>query len=278
MTFGRSIASNVRHGFPNPTAAFVVTFLIAGVLTYLARRMMRGRVTVDQVAAGPANITLSRTAPTTYFDEYLDEIVYFFEVTKYNLAIFEDIDRFNDTGIFETLRSLNTLLNSAPQLTARPVRFVYAMRDSLFQKLEDELREPPSSGDADAAESDDVTSEDPDVARHDVERANRTKFFDIVIPVVPFITRENARDVMTKAFRKDGYGVSDRLLDIVARHIADMRLVTNVRNEFKVFHHHLIKGPHPVPDLDADKLLAIVVYKNVHLRTSRGSGSAPAIS
>lgn len=103
------------------------------------------------------------------------------------------------------------------------------------------------------------------MARDDIERANRTKFFDVVIPIVPFISRENARDIMTREFRKDTVGVSDRLLNIVARHIADMRLVTNIRNEFKIFHHHLIAGEHPVPDLDADHLLAIVVYKNVHL-------------
>ncbi|WP_402463714.1 YobI family P-loop NTPase [Isoptericola aurantiacus] len=266
VTFGWSIASQVRHGFPNPAIAFVVTFLLAGTVTYVVRQMMRGRVSVDQVAAGPANIRLSRTTPTTYFDEYLDEIVYFFEVTRYDLVIFEDIDRFDDTGIFETLRSLNTLLNSAPQLAARPVRFVYAMRDSLFQKLEDDLLEPSSSSEAGADDDGTPTNRQSDVARQDVQRANRTKFFDIVIPVVPFITRENARDVMTRAFREDGYGVSDRLLDIVARHIADMRLVTNVRNEFKVFHHHLVDGPHAVPELDADGLLAVVVYKNVHLQ------------
>ncbi|GAA4853027.1 hypothetical protein GCM10023221_36110 [Luteimicrobium xylanilyticum] len=266
VTFGRSIASQVRHGFSNPALAFVVTFLLVGAVTYLVRRMMRGRVSVDEVAAGPANIKLSRMTPTTYFDEYLDEIVYFFEVTEYDLVIFEDIDRFDDTGIFETLRSLNTLLNSAPQLVSRPVRFVYAMRDSLFQKLEDDLLEASSSSATDTAENGNPTNRRSDVARQDVQRANRTKFFDLVIPVVPFITRENARDVMTKAFRKDGYGVSDRLLDIVARHIADMRLVTNVRNEFKVFYHRLVDGPHPVPDLDADGLLAVVVYKNVHLQ------------
>ncbi|MBD7999547.1 YobI family P-loop NTPase [Oerskovia gallyi] len=266
VTFGWSIASQVTHGFPNPTIAFVVTFLLIGAVTYVVRRLMRGRVSVDQVVAGPANIKLSRTTPTTYFDEYLDEIVYFFEVTEYNLVVFEDIDRFDDTGIFETLRSLNTLLNSAPQLAARPVRFVYAMRDSLFQKLEDDLLEPTSSSDANPEDNNSPTNRQSDVARQDVQRANRTKFFDIVIPLVPFITRENARDVMTKAFRKDGYGVSDRLLDIVARHIADMRLVTNVRNEFKVFHHHLIDGPRAVPDLDANGLLAVVVYKNVHLQ------------
>ncbi|MCO7275132.1 YobI family P-loop NTPase [Cellulosimicrobium cellulans] len=266
-TLGRSIGSSVVHGFSNPTLAFVVTFLLSGAIAYLVRRMMGGRVSVDQVAAGPASISLSRAPTASYFDQYLDEIVYFFEVTQYDLVIFEDIDRFDDTGIFEALRSLNTLLNSAPQLRRKPVRFVYAMRDSLFQKLEDDLKEPTAHPDEAAKSHSGYTATKPhDVAAQDVQRANRTKFFDVVIPVVPFITRENARDIMTRAFRADGFGVSDRLLNIVARHIADMRLVTNIRNEFKVFHHHLIAGPHPVPELDADKLLAVVVYKNVHLQ------------
>lgn len=264
VTFGRDVVTQVTHGFSNPAAAFLVTFLVTTAIAYLVGRMARGRVSVEQLQAGPASISLSQ-APASYFDEYLDEIVYLFEIAGYDLVIFEDIDRFDDTGIFEALRSLNTLLNSAPQLEQRPVRFVYAMRDSLFQKLEDDLREATGGTDADAPEADQASARRPDVARQDVERANRTKFFDLVIPVVPFITRENARDIMTRDFRKDGYGVSDRLLNIVARHVADMRLVTNIRNEFKVFHHHLVAGPHAVPELGPDKLLAIVVYKNVHL-------------
>lgn len=49
--------------------------------------------------------------------------------------MFEDIDRFDEAEIFETLGALNTMLNSAQQLRGRTVRFVYAIKDSIFDDL-----------------------------------------------------------------------------------------------------------------------------------------------
>ena len=46
------------------------------------------------------------------FDKALDEIIYFFEMTKYNVVFIEDVDRFNTSEIFVKLRELNTLLNN----------------------------------------------------------------------------------------------------------------------------------------------------------------------
>ncbi|WP_142413860.1 hypothetical protein [Hathewaya massiliensis] len=44
------------------------------------------------------------------FNKYIDEIIYFFEVTKHNVVIFEDLDRFNNLEIFSKLRQLNLLI------------------------------------------------------------------------------------------------------------------------------------------------------------------------
>ena len=41
----------------------------------------------------------------------MDEIVYFFETTKTELVIIEDLDRFKSTNIFVALRELNNILN-----------------------------------------------------------------------------------------------------------------------------------------------------------------------
>ena len=47
------------------------------------------------------------------FNAYLDEIVYFFESTDYDVVVFEDLDRFADKEvIFYKLRELNTILNN----------------------------------------------------------------------------------------------------------------------------------------------------------------------
>ncbi|WP_433676948.1 hypothetical protein [Microbacterium gorillae] len=229
-------------------ALFLVLAALAAALAWLVRAFIRGRIAIDKVTAGPATITLpSRSA--SYFDEYLDEIIYFFESNKnLDIVIIEDLDRFNDPNIFESLHSLNGILNAAKQLGGRDVRFIYAVRDSVFERLgRDELEG--------------VTDE----ARAELIRANRTKFFELVVPVVPFITHRNARDLMASELDERGHKVSKDLIDLAARHLADMRLIHNIINEYEVFKHRLLDVALPVPELTADRLFALVLFKNAHM-------------
>ena len=40
------------------------------------------------------------------FNKHLDEIIYFFQRTKYDVVIIEDLDRFNTSDIYLKLREL----------------------------------------------------------------------------------------------------------------------------------------------------------------------------
>ncbi|MGN7187380.1 YobI family P-loop NTPase [Microbacterium enclense] len=231
----------------------LVTLLYVGVAVLAAgavvsfRALVRGRAAIEKLSAGPATITLPPRS-ASYFDEYLDEIIYFFETnSSRDIVIIEDLDRFDDPQIFEALRSLNGLLNTARQLGNRNIRFIYAVRDSVFGKLG---QEPGAVGDE---------------ARAELSRANRTKFFEMVVPVVPFITHKNARDLMHELLEKRGHIISKELVHLAARHLADMRLIHNIVNEYEVFRHRLLDVPRPVPELDAERLFAMVLLKNAHM-------------
>ncbi|MFC7925183.1 DNA-binding protein [Microbacterium laevaniformans] len=230
-------------------------FLVAGGAAYLARWLLHGRVHIKQFSAGPAAVTLDEKS-VSYFDQYLDEIVYFFETSKHRIVIFEDIDRFNDSHIFETLRSLNTLLNAAPQIDNRPVRFIYAIKDSIFDRtgLEKEGRK-----------ADETLADLTDPAQAESVRANRTKFFDLVIPVVPFITHRSARNLTTQILRGIEHKVSDDLIDLAGRFVPDMRLLKNVRNEFVVFRDRIFSGDGEQLELSETELFAMMLYKSTHL-------------
>ncbi|WP_028265855.1 MULTISPECIES: YobI family P-loop NTPase [unclassified Arthrobacter] len=224
-------------------------FLLLSGSVVVIRWLTHNRVFLDKFTAGPATVSLSSQS-SSYFDQYLDEIVYYFEVSKRDIVVFEDIDRFNDVHIFEALKALNTLLNGAKQVKRRrPLKFIYALRDSVFEKIGE------SSGDEGQA----------DEAREEIERANRTKFFDLVVPVVPFITHRNARDLMADDMK--GTGVSRDLINLAARHVADMRLIHNMRNEYDVFASKLLSSTEDkrLSGLDADRLFSMIVYKNVHM-------------
>ncbi|MFU8946173.1 hypothetical protein ACLRGF_05495 [Mycetocola zhadangensis] len=233
---------------------------IAGLvlLIFGFRFVFHNRIQIDKISAGSATISLSATS-ATYFDEYLDEIVYFFEMIRRDIVIFEDIDRFDDPHIFETLRSLNSILNGAKQLRRRRIRFVYAIKDSIFDELG--ARAAAEELDEDGKKAD--TSEDDDAAMVEVARANRTKFFDLVVPVVPFITHRSARDLIIDTMRDLDHKVSNNLVDLAARHVADMRLIKNVRNEFAIFKRLVIDTGDL--DLNQDKLFAMMLYKSTHL-------------
>lgn len=89
--------------------AYVLILGLAAGATWAIISVLRSRPTISaSVQAGAATVTLSKQSDT-YFDEYLDEIVYFFQVSRRNIVVIEDIDRFEDVQVFDTLRALNRL-------------------------------------------------------------------------------------------------------------------------------------------------------------------------
>lgn len=243
-----------------------------------AVRWIIGDRIVSEVTTAGTKIALGE-GPTTYFDSFLDEIVAFFDTVKPKYVIFEDLDRFEDPQIFDSLRELNTLINASANWQAReqPLRFIYAIKDSLFEQLgkEPESKDGEEKSKAGQAKASDVqdspkVSAKPrlDMAAAAVRRANRTKFFEIVIPMVPFISHRNARDHLVGELVRLGFAedfVSRPLLDLVARHTTDMRLMKNICNEFVVFAEHLLWTENRAPGMTADHLFALVAYKNFHL-------------
>ncbi|WP_423464288.1 DNA-binding protein [Promicromonospora sp. MS192] len=232
----------------------LIVWAVATLVALTVRRMFYGQLHIKQFSAGSATVTLDDNS-VSYFDQYLDEIVYFFDVSKRDVVIFEDIDRFNDSHIFETLRALNTLLNASPQID-KPVRFIYAIKDSIFDRigLEAEGRK---------IEPDVLQMDDP--AQAETVRANRTKFFDLVIPVVPFITHQSARNLVVQLLGDIEHDVAPELLDLAAQYVPDMRLLKNVRNEFVVFRDRIFSGDGKQLKLSDTNLFAMMLYKSTHL-------------
>ncbi|MBD7998653.1 YobI family P-loop NTPase [Oerskovia gallyi] len=237
--------------------AYVILAGVAMAGAWVVGRLVRSRPTMSaSMSSGPATVTLSKGS-ATYFDEYLDEIVYFFQVSQCDVVVIEDIDRFEDVKVFDTLRALNGLLNSSDQI-ARRIVFVYAIRDSVFERIGAAQKDrPPGEQEAPQVKV--------DRAKDTLGRASRTKFFDVIIPVVPFVSADNARDVMSKAMKSSNFKINPALIRLAARHVADMRLIHNIRNEFEVYRNRLVVSKTKMPGITDDLVFAIVLYKNTHL-------------
>lgn len=157
------------------------------------------------------------------FNEHLEEIIYFFQSTDYNVVVLEDLDRFDNSLIFLKLRELNYLLRQS-KLINRKIVFIYSVRDDLFSD------------------------------------ASRTKFFDYIIPVVPIMNVSNAEGLLKDELQKIGYtDIKDEDLGDIAGFIDDMRLLHNIVNEYQQYREQLMGKS---SKLDATKLLALIVYKN----------------
>ncbi|WP_434081340.1 hypothetical protein [Sanguibacter sp. Z1732] len=267
----------------------ILLFVLAWLLFYGAAttiawwlRMAADSRIITSLSTAGASITLGER-DDTYFDTYLDELVTYFDRGNEDYVILEDLDRFDDPAIFDSLRELNTILNASPGRGAaapdRQLCFIYAIKDSLFERLvepEPEEKDDRGKAEAESRADDEKTArpcenaEDRTKVQREVlaERANRTKFFDVVIPMVPFLSHRNARDVLEGELAKRSIPtgtVSRALLSLVARYVTDMRLLLNILNEFTVYAQRLLWVNHPAPELTGDRLFALVVYKNFRL-------------
>lgn len=181
---------------------------------------------------------------TSILNRHLDEILYFFQSTDYDLVIIEDLDRFNDAEIFVTLREINSLVNENAGVK-RTIRFLYALRDDMFVNTD------------------------------------RTKFFEFIIPVIPIINTSNSIDMVLERGRR--LALDERLdrqfLREVSRYLNDLRLIQNIFNEYAIYVANLENDGEYL--LDANKLLAILIYKNVYPRDfeklHRGTGNLAEI-
>ncbi|WP_292516403.1 ATP-binding protein [Mesorhizobium sp.] len=183
-------------------------------------------VSLKSISLQDIEIAPETAAEESILNRHLDEIVYFFQSTKYDLVIIEDLDRFNNPDIFVTLREINSLINANAGVK-RQIRFLYALRDNMFVNTD------------------------------------RTKFFEFIIPVIPIINSSNSIDKVIE--QGERLSLDKRLdrqfLREVSRYLNDLRLIQNIFNEYAVYVANLETDGENI--LDANKLLAILIYKNV---------------
>lgn len=162
---------------------------------------------------------------TSIFNKHLDEIIYFFEVTKYDVVIIEDLDRFETHSIFLKLRELNHLLNNSNAIRRDigKIIFIYAIKDDMFKDT------------------------------------SRTKFFDYISTVIPIINPSNSRDKLLNALKDIGVNdISDDVCMDLGIYIDDMRILKNIVNEYSQYRKRL------QDNLSPKKMLGMILYKNYH--------------
>lgn len=207
------------------TAFIYISFIILIIYNInLIIRELKVRVNLSTLKFKNTEIEFESNGSESILNKYLDEILYFFEVTKYNVVVIEDLDRFNSTNIFTKLRELNQLINNYEKIK-RKVVFIYAIKDDIFKNNE------------------------------------RTKFFELIVPIIPVINSVNSGNILLEKIRQDSLGndISNEFIIGVSVYIEDMRILTNIYNEYRIYRKRLDDD-----FLKSENILALVIYKNLY--------------
>lgn len=205
---------------------FIIAFIGLGLFSKLIIKLFSNSK-INKVNI-KGELELGDNVNKSVFNEHLEEILYFFEKTKYNVVLIEDLDRFDSTDIFTKLREINILLNNS-KLIKQEINFVYAVGDDLFD-----------------------------------DKKERVKFFEYIIPVIPFINSSNADEQLRTLIKESGLDESiftKEFISDVTTFIddIDMRLLTNIFHEFVIYR----KTLNPEFIKKNDELFAMITYKNI---------------
>ncbi len=180
----------------------LILFIFLCYFVYKSIRIFSA-ITLSKLSIQNAEIGFGEAISKSVLNHHIDELLYFFKVTKYNIVVIEDLDRFYQTEIFTKLREINLILNSSEITKSLEIVFIYAVRDEIF------------------------TSKD------------RTKFFDFIVPVIPVINSSNSREILVTKRTEYGYELRDPFIEDISFFIDDMRLLNNILNEFFLYKHNL---------------------------------------
>jgi dephospho-CoA kinase len=218
----------------SPFLIFLIAFLGIGYFSKLVVELFTNS-TINKVNL-KGEIEIGEKSNKSILNEHYDEILYYFEKNPFNVVVIEDLDRFENTNIFTKLRELNILLNNADTLKNKEeykkfgIKFLYAVGDDLFD-----------------------------------DKKERVKFFEYIIPVIPFINSTNAEEQLKTLIKEsdlEGNIFTNEFISDITTFIddIDMRLLVNIFHEFVIYRNVL--GPYIIKGSEAE-LFAMITYKNI---------------
>lgn len=202
------------------TSTIFVLFSFYVLLFYISVKIKLGRFKINNI-----EIELNKNNESL-FNVYLDEMIYFFQVSKIDVVIFEDLDRLlNSDRLLSKIREINILINNSKVINKK-ITFLYALQDDYFNRAEE-----------------------------------RTKFFDYILPIVPISSKLSSKNNLSKGLEIIGFKniVSDEYLHDISIFIDNQRTIDSIINEYYIFKNMFLEV-----QLDDSKLLSMIVYKNLY--------------
>lgn len=215
--------------------AILLTFSVTMTILYIRKLYLLVRIGYKfKFSKLELDVNKNDENVKSYFDVYLTEIIYVIENSGLNLIIFEDIDRFEITSIFERLHEVNGIINRKLKKDSNKnkcVKFLYVLREDIFNSDEDKV-----------------------------------KFFDFIIPTPNVVNKSNSYNIFHQLFESSNHKKLDyNFLKEVSNYFTDVRVIKGIYNEFLIYYDMVVKEIYngDEKNVDADRIFAIVVYKHI---------------
>ena len=164
--------------------ALTVGIIILFAFIYKSSRSIIG-LSIKKLNLKGTEIEIDKNISKSILNNHIDEIIYFFEATDYNVVIIEDLDRFGKSEVFTKLREINLLINNSKKVK-QDVVFIYAIKDDMFLNKD------------------------------------RSKFFDYMLPVIPIVNFSNSGDKLKKMLKGESIKIDNDLIDDLSLFVDDM--------------------------------------------------------
>lgn len=192
---------------------------------------------INKIAFKNIEIEFGRKKSGSILNAFIDEVINFCKESKSAYFVFEDIDRFSSTDLFLKLREINRLINENNSIKHK-VTFIYCVKDDIFENS-----------------------------------ANKSKFFDYSISLVPIynpnlglttfreaITNDNIdNDLNNEETISEELDIDDSALIELTSFVKEIRVLKTIINDY-----FLYKDELKIKKEDNDKLLAMMIYKNLY--------------
>ena len=271
--------------------AGVAPVLVATVFVYRFIKLQKTKNIIKKISVKGTDIEILGENRDSYFDRYLNEVLYLFDNSQSDVIVFEDMDRYDTNQIFARLREINALINAQRKRKhEKLMNFIFMKWLRSAVKVKSKKSDKADSPNENTSKQEVVvTSKIEKKKKLDIIKLrlegkiptykplrffyllrddifvtkDRTKFFDFIMPVVPIIDCSNSYDIFIAKFKAGGiYDEFDpHFLQKLSLYVDDMRLLLNIYNEFIVYESRIHST-----EQDWNKMLAMITYKNLFPR------------
>lgn len=201
----------------------LIKILIVSLSMIILLMYCLSKFNIKKISLDKANVEFSNKE-IKLLNDNIEELIDFFLSTKYTIVVFEDLDRNeNYLEIIRTLTQINYTINNSIHNKNKTIQFIYSISDKCF-----------------------------------CDREERTKFFDVIIPIKPYINSFNAKKMITDLLKNNGIQedvVDNESLKFACNYLNNPRLVFDFVNHFSIYYNQQLNKK------SCKELFFLVLYK-----------------